>query len=119
LDRESSRHRIKPQSNVDEITSESGRGGSVRQSIGLSVWGFASCRTEPGMSLALCERSRELFHCASKFEAARVLGLLRSPSAIPARGPELRVLNVAAQAGIVSVARIRLDSGNLRDLSKG
>jgi hypothetical protein len=25
----------------------------------------------------------------------------------------------AAQAGIVSVARIRLDSGNLRDLSKG
>jgi hypothetical protein len=33
--------------------------------------------------------------------------------------PELRLLEAAAQAGIVSVARIRLDSGNLRDLSKG
>jgi hypothetical protein len=33
--------------------------------------------------------------------------------------PELRLLDAAAQAGIVSVARIRLDSGNLRDLSKG
>jgi hypothetical protein len=30
--------------------------------------------------------------------------------------PELRLLDAAAQAGIVSMARIRLDSGNLRDL---
>jgi hypothetical protein len=57
LDRESSRRRIKPQSNVDEITSESGRGGSVRQSIGLSVWGFASvpdrARNDSGIARAV------------------------------------------------------------------
>src|SRR5260221_785185 len=37
----------------------------------------------------------------------------------PGTGPELHLPNAAAQTRIVSVAGIRLDSGNLHELSKG
>jgi hypothetical protein len=43
----------------------------------------------------------------------------KHPCRDPGTRPELRLPDAAAQTRIVSVARIRLDPGNLSDLSKG
>jgi hypothetical protein len=46
-------------------------------------------------------------------------GVARAQASLPRSWPTLRIPNAVTQTRMVSVARLRLDSGNLFDLSKG
>src|SRR5205823_13834750 len=53
------------------------------------------------------------------WESARARLVSPAQASLPRSWPTLRIPNAVAQTRMVSVARLRLDSGNLFDLSKG